>query len=338
VSFIWPAALALLLLLPVGVAVHRRIGQKRLRRLAEHGGLGVAAALRASIARGARFGQRASAGFLVLGVAIMIVALARPQMAVSMPRLESTVILVFDVSGSMAATDIAPTRIEAAKAAAREFVERQPPAVDIGVIAFSNGALSVHAPSNDGVEAAAAIDRLVPTRGTSVGQGILVALDAIAAEKAESSVDYYTNRSSPAPSPTPVPEGTYDSSAIVLLTDGENNQAPDPLESAQAAADRGVRIFTVGIGSAEGAVLRVNGFTVHTQLNEPELQQIAEMTDGRYFRAENAQDLRSVYDELRSEIVIEPQSIEVTPIFAGASLLTLLLGVLSSLVWLGRMP
>jgi Ca-activated chloride channel family protein len=337
-SFIWPAALLLLLLVPVGVAVHRRIGQRRLRRLTEHGGLGIAAALRKDIGRGARLRQRTSAVFLVLGVAIMVVALARPQMAVSMPRLESTVILVFDVSGSMAATDIAPTRMEAAKAAAREFVERQPETVDVGIVAFSSGALSVHAPSNDPVEAVAAINRLAPTRATSVGQGIVVALDAIAAQKAESSVDYYTNRAAPGPSPTPVPEGTYDSSAIVLLTDGENNLAPDPLEAAQAAADRGVRIFTVGIGSAEGAILRVNGFTVHTQLNEPELQQIAELTHGRYFNAQSAQDLASVYDELHNEIAIEEQEIEITPIVAGASLLTLLLGALSSLLWLGRMP
>jgi Ca-activated chloride channel family protein len=280
-----------------------------------------------------------SAGLLALGLALMVVALARPQTAVSTPRLESTVILAFDVSGSMAATDLAPTRMEAAKAAARDFVERQPPDVRIGVVAFSDGGLSVHAPSNDQADAVAAINRLVPTRGTSVGQGILASLRTIEAD--EAGVDYYTHRSpspSPSPSPTPVPEGTHSSAVIVLLTDGENNQSPDPLEAAQVAANRGVRIYTVGVGSPEGATLRVNGFIVHTQLNEPELQQIAEMTDGTYFKAENVQDLDSIYGNLQSELVIEPQMMEVTSLFAGASLIVLLIGAMSSLLWLGRMP
>jgi Ca-activated chloride channel family protein len=335
VSFIWPAMLALLLLLPVGVLIHRRLGQRRLLRLAAYAGLGVTVP-EAGAARRAGWARRVSAGLILLALALMVVALARPQTAVSTPRLESTVILAFDVSGSMAADDMEPTRMEAAKAAARSFVERQPTDVRIGVVAFSDGGLSVHAPSNEQAEALAAINRLVPTRGTSVGQGILAALNTIAADQAP--VDYYTNRPSPSPSPTPVPEGTHIAAVIVLLTDGENNQSPDPLLAAHAAADRGVRVHTVGIGSTTGVTLQVNGFTVHTQLNEPALQQIAEITDGTYFKAENAQDLNSIYDNLDSELVIEPQMTEVTAIFAGASLLLLLVGALSSLVWLGRMP
>ena len=339
-SFIWPAMLALLVLLPVFVAVYLRIGRRRFGRLVQYGGLGVAPAPD-SASRRVGLRRRISAGFLILGVAVMVIALARPQAVVSVPSLRATVILAFDVSGSMAATDLSPTRMEAAKVAAREFVERQPRSVQIGVVAFSDGGLSVQAPSGDQAEVVAAINRLAPTRGTSVGQGILASLKTIAAQKAGSSVDYYTNRppsQSPSPSPTPVPEGTHDSAVVVLLTDGENNQSPDPLEAAQAAADRGVRIYTVGIGSASGVTLEVNGFTVHTQLNEPALQQIAEISGGSYFRAENVQDLGSVYDNLESELVIEPEPMEVTSIFAGASLLMLLIGVLSSLVWLGRMP
>jgi Ca-activated chloride channel homolog len=337
-SFIWPAVLALLVLLPVGIAVYQSMGQRRLRRVSGLGGLGVTVAPGTALARRVGLWRRFSAGLLILGLAVLVIALARPQAVVSTPRLEGTVVLAFDVSGSMAATDLTPTRMEVAKAAARDFVERQPPTVQIGVVAFSDGGLSVHAPSNDQAAAVAAINRLAPTRGTSVGQGILASLRTIATRKEGADVDYYTNRPSPTPSPTPVPEGTYDSAVIVLLTDGENNQAPDPLEVAQAAADRGVRIHTVGVGSASGVTLTVNGFTVHTQLNEPALQQIAEITDGTYFKAENAQDLRSIYDNVETELVIRPEPMEVTSIFAGGSLLLLLIGAASSLLWIGRLP
>jgi Ca-activated chloride channel family protein len=338
-SFIWPAMLALLVLLPVGVALNLRIRQKRVARLAGYGSLGSGAAQRAAGAGHLRMRRRISGTFILLGLAVMVVALARPQAVVSVPSLEGTVILAFDVSGSMAATDLIPTRMEAAKAAALDFVERQPTSVQIGVVAFSDGGLSVQAPSNDQTEVIAAINRLVPTRGTSVGQGILASLKIIAAQ--EEGVDYYTNRSpstSPSPSPTPVPDGTYDSAAIVLLSDGENNQSPDPLEAAQLSADRGVRIYTVGIGSTAGVNLEVNGFRVHTQLNEPELMQISDMTDGTYWRAENAQELRTIYDNLDTELVVKPQAMEVTSVFAGASLLLLLIGAVFSLVWLRRVP
>jgi Ca-activated chloride channel homolog len=338
-SFIWPAVLALLLLIPVGVALNLRIRERRLARLAGYGSLGSSAAQRAGSGGRLAMRRRISGTFIVLGLAVMVLALARPQTVVSLPSLEGTVILAFDVSGSMAANDLVPTRMEAAKAAARNFVERQPTSVQIGVVAFSDGGLSVQAPSNDQTEVVGAINRLVPTRGTSVGQGILASLKIIAAQ--EEGIDYYTNRSpspSPSPSPTPVPKGTYDSAVIVLLSDGENNQSPDPLEAAQLAADRGVRIYTVGLGSTAGVNLEVNGFRVHTQLNEPELMQISEITDGGYWKAENAQELATIYDNLDTELVVKPQAMEVTSIFAGASMLLLLIGAVFSLIWLRRVP
>jgi Ca-activated chloride channel family protein len=150
---------------------------------------------------------------------------------------------------------------------------------------------------------------------------------------------YYSNITpQPTPTPTPVPQGTYTPAAIVLLTDGENNEAPDPLAAAQAAAERGVRIYTVGIGSPEGTTLHVNGFTVHTQLNEAMLQQISQITGGTYYNAENEQDLIAIYDHLDPQLVIKPEKMEVTSIFAGASILILLIGGVFSLVWFSRLP
>lgn len=132
--------------------------------------------------------------------------------------------------------------------------------------------------------------------------------------------------------------GTYTSAAIVLLTDGENTAPPDPFEAAQYVADRGVRIYPIGIGSAAGTTLEVEGFSVHTQLDEPTLQQIAQLTDGVYYNAANEEDLRSIYENLTPEFVVKPETMEVTSLFAGASLLVLLTGGLFSLAWFSRLP
>jgi Ca-activated chloride channel family protein len=267
---------------------------------------------------------------------MLLLALARPQTVINLPRIEGTVILGFDVSGSMAADDLQPTRMEAAKTAAREFVQHQPASVLIGIVAFSDGGFTVQKPTNDQDAIMATINRLTPQRGTSLGQGILTALNTIAAESAPAPPP--DGALTPAPTPTPVPKGTYTPAVIVLLTDGENNQDPDPLAAAQAAAERGVRIYTVGIGSAAGTTLHVDGFTVHTQLDEPLLRQISQLTDGMYYNAENEEDLRAIYQNLDLRLVVKPEKMEVTSIFAGASILILLIGGTFSLVWFSRVP
>ncbi|MGD0863003.1 MAG: VWA domain-containing protein [Candidatus Limnocylindrales bacterium] len=335
-SFIWPPMLLSLALIPIGLLFYRALGGRRRRLLAARGGPG--------FAQGAAHGPaglrgRIPALLVLCGLVVMSVALARPQAVVDLPRQEGTVILAFDVSGSMAATDLAPTRMAAAKAAATDFVEREPSSVTIGVVAFSDSGVSVQPPTNDQATVLAAIDRLAPQRGTSLGQGILASLKAIAVEEAGPWVDYYTTQTpTPTPTPTPVPAGTHAPAVIVLLSDGENNESPDPLTVAQTAADQGVRIYTVGIGSAAGTTVDLNGFEVFTQLDEATLQQIAQVTGGAYYGADDAQQLRSIYDNLDTQLVIQPQLTEITSIFAGVSVLMLLAGALTSLMWLGRMP
>lgn len=337
-TFIWPAMLLLLALIPAGVWLSGALERRRRHRAAAQGGLGLA---RGVVRRPGGLRRRFPAALFLAGFAVMTIALARPQGVVSLPREEGTVILAFDVSGSMAADDLKPTRMEAAKVAAQDFVQRQPRSVVIGVVAFSDAGLAVQAPTSDQAAVLAAINRLAPERGTSLGQGILASLRTIALAESPPAQNYYSNRSpapAPTPTPTPVPAGTHTSAVIVLLTDGENNETPDPASAAQAAADQGVRIFTVGLGSTAGTTLDLNGFQVHTQLNEPLLQQVAAVTQGAYFRAEDAQQLRSIYDNLDTRLVVEPQKIEITSLFAGASILILVVGSLSSLLWLGRLP
>jgi Ca-activated chloride channel family protein len=266
------------------------------------------------------------------GLTFLLIALARPQMTVNLPRLEGTVILAFDVSGSMAAEDLQPSRMSAAKLTASEFVQRQPPSVQIGVVAFSEGGLSVQAPTNDQDAILASINRLEPQRGTSLGYGILTALDTIVADSGESSTGENE------PTPTLVPAEVYGPAIIVLLSDGENTAPPDPYEAAFAAAEHGVRIYSIGIGSAAGTLLNINGYTVHTQLNETALEQIAGLTGGEYYNAQSEEDLRQIYANISPELVIKPEKTEVTSIFAGASLLIMLIGGGLMLLWFGRLP
>lgn len=332
-TFLLPPILSGLLLIPIIVGLYIFLVRGRRRQLAKQGNFGIP-----SDAAGKRTGAARHLPWIMffIGLAGLLVAMARPQAVVSLPRVEGTVILAFDVSGSMAANDIQPTRIDAAKAAAKAFIEHQPPTVQIGIVAFSDAGLSVQAPSNDQESLLAAVSRLSPQRGTSVANGILVSLKAIQTAE-QPDTNFYSNVTPvPTVEPTPVPAGTYDLVVIVLLSDGENNEQPDPIAAAQAAANRGVRIYTVGLGSPAGVDLLVNGFLVHTQLDEPMLKQIAHVSGGAYYNAQSAQQLINVYNNLDTALVIKPEKTELTAIFAGASALFLLIGGLYSLLQFGR--
>jgi Ca-activated chloride channel homolog len=332
-TFIWPLMLLSLLLVPIFIGLYLRLQRRRQKIVENIGSLGFA-----QDASGGRIGSRRHIPPLLFlsGLTVMLIALARPQAVVSLPSVESTVILSFDVSGSMAATDMQPTRMEAAKAAARDFVARQPSNVQIGIVAFSDGGIAVQPPTNDQETILAAIDRLAPQRGTSLGSGILASLNAIALDRGE--VPAPGTNLTPVPTPTPVPYGTYIPAAIVLITDGENTTNPDPIAAAQTAAEQGVRVYTIGVGSAAGTTLTVNDFTVFTQLNEPMLKQISALTGGTYFNAESEQDLRDIYRNLDVQVVIKPEKTEVTSIFTGVSILFMLIGGAFSLLWFSRLP
>ena len=337
-SFIWPFMLFSLILIPLAAGLYILL-QRRRRRIAERNG-GFAFVQAASSGPGAR--RHVPPLLFLASLTILAVAVARPQAVVRLPHVEGNIILAFDVSGSMAADDFKPTRIEAAKTAARDFIKKQPLTVQIGVVAFSDSGFSVQAPTNDQDAILAAIDRLSPQRGTSLGQGIISSLKTINAATSEQPLpEHYSTLptpSAPTPTPTPMPQGVYAPAAIVVLSDGENNENPDPLVAAQQAADRGVRIYTVGIGSPAGVNLHVNGFTVHTQLDEQMLQQIAQVTGGVYYNAQNEQDLLKIYDNLNPQLVVKPEKTEITSVFAGASVLIMLIGGLFSFLWFSRLP
>lgn len=328
-SFIWPFMLLSLLLVPLLVWLYFRLSQRRRGAAADLGPLGMV-----QNSSGGEIGKHRHVppAFFMLGLTLLLIGLARPEMIVNLPRVEGTAILAFDISNSMMADDLEPTRIEAAKAAARTFVENQPSTILIGVVAFSNGGLVVQTPTDDQAAVLATIDRLSPQGGTSLGQGIFTSLNAIAGEAITIDEDS-------------IEEGVrsieiedYSSAVVVLLTDGENTEPPDPLEIAQVAAEAGVRIYPVGIGSPEGSVIEVDGFSILTQLDETTLQQIASLTNGVYHYAEDEESLQEIYQNIDLQLTINEEKMEITSIMAGISMLLFLIAGLLSLFWFGRVP
>jgi Ca-activated chloride channel homolog len=335
-TFLWPWMLFLLLLVPLLVFFYVRQQRRRRKLVAQYGSMGFAQG--SAGAPGVR--RHVPPALFLIALAILIVAVARPETVINLPRVEGTVILAFDVSGSMAADDMKPSRMDAAKAAARDFVQRQPRTVEIGIAAFSDNGFSVQTPTNDQDEILSAINRLSPQRGTSVANGILASLKAIDVQnQGDQAPRLYSNLApTETVTPPPVPQGTYTNAVIILLSDGENNEQPNPITTAQTAADRGIRIYTVGLGSAAGVNLHINGFTVHTQLDEATLQQISQITGGTYYNAQSTEQLRSIYDNLTPQLVIKPERTEVTAVFVGASILVMLLAGTFSLLWFSRLP
>jgi len=352
-TFLWPSMLFSLVLVPLMVYFYVRIQHRQQALRAGFTHFGGPPSAR----RGPGLRRHVPAALFITALAVLLFSLARPQAAINLPRVEGTVILVFDVSGSMAAADAEPTRMEAAKVVAREFVQAQPETVNIGVVSFSSSGFAVQRPSNDAAAILAAIDRLEPQNGTSLGQGILVALNTIAVDAGMESAE--NPQAGPQPGSTPedgqgqeqetnlfsderlleqLPAGPYPSSVIIIFSDGENNMALDPLEAAQAAADRQVTVHTIGVGTTAGAVLELDGFSVHTALDEAALQQIASLGGGQYTHAQDQQDPQDIFSHITPQMVIRPETIEITSVLAGASIALLMLGGVFSLFWFGRLP
>ena len=273
----------------------------------------------------------------IAALAVMLFALARPASVVTLPAQEGTVILTIDASGSMRAEDLKPNRLEAAKAAARSFIEKQPAGVKVGVVSFSDSAFLVQAPTSDKEAVLAAINRLTTQRGTAIGSALLTSLDAIF-EDANLEGGAYNPSAEPTPTPTPLPQGVYEPAIVVLLTDGESNRGPRPLEVVDRLAARGIRVYTVGVGSVEGTVLSTGGRSVRVRLDETTLKRVAEATEGEYYNASTEKDLQAIYDNLSTHLVFRKQQTEITAIFTGIAIaLSLMAGVLS-LVWFNRLP
>jgi Ca-activated chloride channel family protein len=344
-KFQWPQWLWLGAMLPLLVAGYVLMLRRRNRRALQYASLSIVAE---ALGSGHRWRRHIPPALMVVALAALIVAIARPMAIVTLPSQHETIILAMDVSGSMRAADVQPSRIEAAQAAAKAFIADTPANMRIGIVAFAGTANVVQPATFSRDDLNAAIERFELQRGTAVGSGILVALKMLFPD-IEFDLRSYNPRGDPrrgtpigeartdaAPAFKPVPPGSYASAAIILLTDGQTTTGPDPREAAKMAAERGVRVFTVGIGTANGEILGAEGWSMRVRLDEDALKEIAGTTRADYFYAGNALDLKKVYQDLNSKLVLEKKETEVTALFAALAGVLLLVAVMLSLWWYQR--
>jgi Ca-activated chloride channel family protein len=315
--------------------------------------------MRDAIGRGPGIRHHIPPMIFLLALGVIIFSLSRPTAVVTTPSNQGIIILAIDISGSMSADDMKPTRMEALKNAARDFIKTQPPGIQIGIVSFSDSAAIVQSPTDDVNVLNQALDRLAPQRGTSIGRGLLTSIDAIndANNGDEEALimgggpgfdprgqgrfgptPLPSPTPSPTPTPTPVPKGYHQPAVVVLMSDGENNANPSPIDAAQQMANRGIRVFTVGIGSPQGAVIKIDGQSIRTKLDEATLKQIAQMTDGQYYNATTEKDLRAIYQNIATRLVFRQEKTEITAGLTGIGVLLSLIAGILSLAWLNRLP
>lgn len=346
-TFLWPGLLWLLAAVPVAVAAYVWLLRRRKRSFARYANLGL---VREALGAAPRLRRHVPPALFAVALTLMLAAVARPAAIVMLPTKQETIILAMDVSGSMRAKDIAPTRLAAMQAAARTFVAGLPPSVRVGVVAFAGTAAVVQQPTQAREDVIAAIDRFQLQRGTATGSGIIVALATIFPNQGIEVIEPGAGRNAPRPVPlpggpgrkeaakefTPVPPGSHEGAAIILLTDGQRTAGPDTMQAAKLAADRGVRVFTVGFGTPAGEVLSFEGWSFRARLDEEALKAVANLTRGEYFRAGSAADLAKAYEALNARIVFEKKEMEITALFAAAAAAVALVAATLSMLWFGR--
>ena len=344
-TFLWPEMLWLLLLVPALVGGYFALLRRKRETALRYASLSL---VKEAMGAGQSWRRHIPPLLFLIALIALLLAIARPAAVVTLPSQHQTIILAMDVSGSMRAVDVAPNRITAAQAAAKAFVAEQPDNVRIGVVSFAATASVVQVPTKNREDIIGAIDRFQLQRGTAIGSGIIVALATIFPDAGFDVSSLLYGRNAPRSMPldqagksnkaefTPVPPGSYTSAAIILLTDGQRTTGPDSLDAARMAADRGVRVFTVGFGTTSGETMGFEGWSMRVRLDEATLKEIANITRGQYFYAGSAKDLRKVYESLNSRFLLEKKDIEITALFAGAAALTALVSALLSLLWFNR--
>jgi Ca-activated chloride channel family protein len=347
-KFQWPVLLWFLLALPVLVALYVYFLRRRKQLAVRYASLEL---IKDALGRQVR--RHIPPLLLLLALGLLLASVARPTVVMRLPSQQNTVILALDVSGSMRATDLKPSRLEAAQEAARAFVAEIPRQMRVGVVSFSSNAALVLPPTNNREQLLASINQLQLQLGTATGSGLLVSLATLFPNagidvlgltgssgnlRAGESLDLRgPSPGGKAPTPvTPATPGSNKAAAIILLTDGQRTAGPDPIEAARMAAERGVRIFTVGVGTTEGDVIRFEGWSFRAGLDEDTLKKVADMTGGEYFHAGSGGELNSIYEKLSTKLVFEKQETEAGPFFTGAGVLLVAASALLSMAWFGR--
>jgi Ca-activated chloride channel family protein len=362
-SFATPLALLALLVVPLLLAAY----VWQLRRKRKHAvRFSDVALVRAAVPKRSRWKRHIPVALFLASIAGLGVAAARPQMSVKVPLGRTSVILALDVSRSMCATDVQPNRLDVAQQAARSFVKDQVAGTRIGLVAFAGFAELIVPPTTDRQKLTDAIDNLTTARGTVIGAAELKAIDAIAAVNPdvapvgnEANGDATTQ--TPSSTPPPTKNGDYVPDIVVLLTDGANTRGIDPVQAAQVAAERKVRIYTIGFGTTNptsmvctrsqlgadgfneggfaggGGVPAAGGFRQFLVIDEPTLMKVADITGGKFYKAQDANQLRGVFQQLPHQVELQTQKHEISVWFAIIGAVLALAAIGLSLLW-NRFP
>jgi Ca-activated chloride channel homolog len=342
-KFLWPEMFWLLLVLPVLVGLYITMLRRKKKMMVRYASLGLVKQAMA----GKHWKRHIPPALFLLALVAMLIAGTRPLTVVMLPSQQQTIILAMDVSGSMRAEDVQPNRMVAAQNAAKAFLKELPSSIRVGIVSFAGTAAVVQQPTLARDDLVNAIDRFQLQRGTAIGSGIVLSLATLFPD-AGIDLASLTERSDTRNTPIgqnsepekkefkPVPPGSNTTSAIILLTDGQRTTGIDTMEAAQIAADRGVKIYTVGIGTVEGENIGFEGWSMRVKLDEETLKNVANMTQGAYFYAGTAAELKKVYEEFTSRLVLEQKETEISALFAlaAAALASLAAGL--SLLWFNR--
>jgi len=342
--FLWAQNLWLLLALPALVGLYVLLLRRKKKMAVRYASLSI---VKEAMGAGQQLKRHIPPLLFLLAMAALLLAAARPVAVVTLPANQQTIILAMDVSGSMRATDVQPNRLVAAQNAAKSFLQELPRHVKVGIVAFAGSAQVAQLPTVNREDLVTAIDRFQLQRATATGNAIVISLAtlfpdagidlqslqggrdrirgfAIDGEKKEKKEF------------TPVAPGSYSSAAIIMLTDGQRTTGVDPLEAAKMAADRGIRVYTVGIGTVDGETIGFEGWSMRVRLDEETLKAIAQKTSAEYFYAGTAHDLKKVYETLSSRLTVEKKETEISALFAMAAAALALLSAGLSLFWFNR--
>ena len=349
-NFLAPELLLGLLLIPVAIGFYLWTQRRRSRYAVRFTNLD----LLANLTPKRPAWRRHVPPVLYLGaIAALLIGLARPTMVMATPREDATVLLAMDISGSMRATDVSPTRLDAAKAAAISFIDQIPAGIRVGVVSFASASNVLVSPTTDRAQLKEAIEGLSPRDGTAMGDALMQVLDIAEDIQTSANAGEPGATATPAPTTTPSPSASPDAGvdrpvgeplvAAILLSDGANSVGTaEPLDAAKRAATLGVPIYTIALGTPEGKVTVNDQFGQPVTLDVPPdtetLTQIAETTGAQAFAAPSGEDLKAVYANLESRIGYTEQTQEVTFALVGAGLILVILGAGASALWFGRLP
>jgi len=343
-NFLWPEFLWLLAALPLLVLLYVWLLSRKKKMALRYASLSI---VKQAMGPGQTIRRHVPPALFLLALAAMLVAAARPMAVVTLPSNQQTIILAMDVSGSMRATDVQPNRLVAAQNAAKAFIGELPRHVKVGIVAFAGSAQVAQLPTTNREDLVTAIDRFQLQRATATGNAIVISLATLFPDAGISLESMQMGRDrqrgfaidgerKEKKEFTPVAPGSYNSAAIIMLTDGQRTTGVDPLEAAKLAADRGIRVYTVGIGTVDGETIGFEGWSMRVRLDEETLKAIANKTSAEYFYAGTAQDLKKVYQSLSSRLTVEKRETEISALFAMAAAALAVVSAALSVLWFNR--